>query len=238
MELAKDAQALAGQPATGVRAWAFALEARGQARLGCRQEALIAVRSAEAVYEHLSSGAAYTGGFGFHPHLMHFCQENALMFAGENKEAIAHQDEASNLKSAVPSHRVLVALDRASCLLRAGDLDEGCRTASQSLAGLQADPWPGIILFRAREVAAATSRNKHLEPVRALRELLRIAEGPQPHLAASTCVSRSPVGCQYFVTVVDLRRLEPANVLMSHPHSDASEDFRPRRGHRRTIAGT
>jgi hypothetical protein len=28
----------------------------------------------------------------------------------------------------------------------------------------------------------------------------------------------SPVGCQYSVTTVDLRRLEPADVLMSHPH--------------------
>ena len=181
VQLAQAAQALAGQPATGVRAWAFALEARGQARLGCRREALIAVRSADAVYEHLSPGAAHTGGFGFHPHLMHFCQENALMFACERKEALAHQDQASSLESAVPSHRVLVALDRASCLLHAGDLDEGCRTASQSLAELQAGPWPGIILFRAKEVAAATSRSRHLEPVRALRELLRTAEGAQPH---------------------------------------------------------
>ena len=27
-----------------------------------------------------------------------------------------------------------------------------------------------------------------------------------------------PVGCQYSVTAVDLQRLEPADVLMSHPH--------------------
>jgi hypothetical protein len=180
VQLAQAAQALAGQSATDVRAWAFALEARGHARLGYRREALIAVRSAEAVYEHLPPGTAHTGGFSFHPHPMHFCQENALMFACEKKEALAHQDQASSLQLAVPAHRVLVALDRASCLLHAGDLDEGCRTASQSLARLPAGPWPGIILFRAREVAAETARNRHLEPVRALREILCTAEGTQP----------------------------------------------------------
>lgn len=51
IQLAQTAQALAGRPATGVRAWAYSLEARGQALLGCRREALIAVRTAETVYE-------------------------------------------------------------------------------------------------------------------------------------------------------------------------------------------
>jgi transcriptional regulator with XRE-family HTH domain len=181
VQLAQAAQALAGQPATGVRAWAFALEARGQALLGCRREALIAVRSAEAIYARLPPGEAHTGGFSFHPHLMHFCQENALMFASENKEALAHQDQAFRVSRAVPSHRVLVALDRASCLLHVGDLDEGCRLASQSLVTLPTGPWPGIVLFRAKEVAAAaTSRSSHLAPVRELREIMRSAEN-SPH---------------------------------------------------------
>ncbi len=85
VQLAQSAQALAGRSATGIRTWAISLEARGQALLGCRREALIAVRSAEAVYEHFPPGATRAGGFGFHPHLMRFCQENALLFASENK---------------------------------------------------------------------------------------------------------------------------------------------------------
>ncbi len=180
VQLAQSAQALAGRSATGIRAWAYSLEARGQALLGCRREALIAVRSAEAVYEHLPPGAAHAGGFGFHPHLMYFCQENALLFASENKEALAQQDQAFRISPAVPAHRVLVALDRASCLINAGDLDEGCRTANQFLVTLPAGPWPGIVLSRAKEVvAAATSHDMHLEPVRELRETLRAAEGFQ-----------------------------------------------------------
>jgi transcriptional regulator with XRE-family HTH domain len=180
MQLAQAAQALAGRSATGVRAWAYSLEARSQALLGCRREALTAVRMAEAAYEHLPPGSAHAGGFGFHPHLMHFCQENALMFASENTEALAQQDRAFRVSPAVPAHRVLVALDRASCLVHTGELDEGCRVASQFLAKLPTGPWPGIVLFRAREVAAAaTSRNRHLEPVRELRETLRAAEAFQ-----------------------------------------------------------
>jgi len=61
---------------------------------------------------------------------MHFCQENALMFAAEKEEALARQDQAFRVSPAMPAHRVLVALDRASCLVHAGDLDEGCRIAS------------------------------------------------------------------------------------------------------------
>jgi transcriptional regulator with XRE-family HTH domain len=180
VQLAQSAQALAGRSATGVRAWAYSLEARGQALLGCRREALIAVRSAEAVYEHLPPDAAQAGGFGFHPHLMYFCQENALLFASEKKEALAQQDQAFRVSPAVPAHRVLVALDRASCLVHGGDLDEGCRTANQFLVKLPAGSWPGIVLFRAKELAAAAmTHNMHLGPVRDLREALRAAEASQ-----------------------------------------------------------
>ncbi len=52
------------------------------------------------------------------------------MFAAEKEEALAQQDQAFRVSPAMPAHRVLVALDRASCLVHAGDLDEGCRIAS------------------------------------------------------------------------------------------------------------
>jgi hypothetical protein len=177
VQYARSAQLLAGRSATGIRAWAYLLEARGQALLGHRREALIAIRSAEDVYEHPPSGETSASGFALHPHLMRFCQENALLFASENKEAFAQQDQAFGIPSAVPAHQVLVALDRASCLIRSGDLGEGCRTANRSLATLPSGPWPGIVLFRAKQVAAAATRNKiELEPVRELRETLRAAE--------------------------------------------------------------
>jgi hypothetical protein len=181
VQLAQTAQALAGRPATDVRAWAHSLEARGQALLGYRREALTAIRSAETVYEHLPPDAVQPGGFGFHAHLMHYCQENALTLASELKAALAQQDEAFRVSPAVPAHRVLVALDRANCLVRAGDPDEGCRIASQSLTELPAGPWPGIVVFRAKEVAtAATERDGHLERARELRETLRAAKAPRP----------------------------------------------------------
>ena len=181
VHFAQTAQERAGRSATGIRAWAYSLEARGQARLGCRRKALIALRSAEAVYEHLPPAATRAGGFGFHPHLMRFCLENALLFASENKEALAQQDQAFGIPSAVPAHRILVALDRASCLIHAGDLDEGCRTANRFLMTLPPGPWPGIVLFRAKKVVAATtSHNTHLEPVRELRETLRAAQASSP----------------------------------------------------------
>jgi hypothetical protein len=180
VQLAQTAQALAGRSVTDVRAWAHSLEARGQALLRCRREALIAVRSAETVYEHLPTDAASAGGFGFHPHLMHYCQENALMLASEIKTALAQQDQAFLVSPAVPAHRVLVALDRASCLIHTGDLDEGCRIATHFLMELPTGPWPGIVLFRAKEVASdVTPRNRHLEPIRKLRETLRAAEAFQ-----------------------------------------------------------
>src|SRR3984893_13736728 len=89
LQLAQAAQALGGRPAIDVRTGAYSLEPGVQALLGCRREALIAFRSAEAVYDHLPPGTAHAGGFGFHPHLIHFCQENALMLASEKKEALA-----------------------------------------------------------------------------------------------------------------------------------------------------
>ena len=181
VQFAQTAQKQAGRSATGIRAWAYSLEARGEALLGHRRAALIALRSAEAVYEHLPPGATRAGGFGFHPHLMRFCQENALLFASENKEAFAQQDQAFDISDAVPVHRTLVGLDRASCLIQDGDLDEGCRTANRSLVTLLPGPWPGIVLFRAKKVvAAATSNDMHLEPVRELRETLRAAHASSP----------------------------------------------------------
>jgi hypothetical protein len=181
VQLAQSAQVLAGRSATDIRAWAYLLEARGQALRDCRREALIAVRSAEDVYEHLPSGGIRAGGFVLHPHLMRFCQENALLFASENKEALALQDQAFGISPAVPAHEVLVALDRASCLIHSGDLDEGCRTANRSLMELPAGPWPGIVLFRAKQVAAAATRNNiDLGPVRELRGTLRAAEASGP----------------------------------------------------------
>ena len=155
VQLAQSAQVLAGRSAAGIRAWAYSLEARGQALRGCRGEALTAVRSAEDAYEHLPPGAARAGGFVLHPHLMRFCQENALLFASENKEAFAQQDQAFRMAPAVPAHQVLVALDRASCLIQDGDLDEGCRTANRSLATL-----PGRPLARDRLVPREGSRRR------------------------------------------------------------------------------
>jgi hypothetical protein len=180
VQLAQSAQLLAGRSATGIRVWAYSLEARGQALLGHRRDALISVISAEDAYEHLPPGATRAGGFALHPHLMRFCQENALLLASENKEALAQQDQAFGISPAVPAHQVLVALDRASCLIHSGDLDEGCRIANRSLATLPSGAWPGIVSFRATEVAtAATSHDMHLEPVRELRETLRAAQTTQ-----------------------------------------------------------
>ena len=181
VQFARTAQEQAGRSATGIRAWAYSLEARGQALLGCRRKALIALRSAEAVYEHLPPDATSAGGFGFHPHLMRFCSENALLLASENKEALAQQDQAFGISPAVPAHRILVALDQASCLIHVGDLDEGCRTANQFLTTLPPGPWPGIISFRAKKVvAAATSHNIRSEHVRELRETLRATKASSP----------------------------------------------------------
>jgi hypothetical protein len=175
LELSQTAQVIAGASPSGASAHAAAIEARAQARIGRRHEALAAIRHAETIFERLSPGDIEVNRLSFYEHRLRYCSQNVLTLVGENKAAMTVQQRALELPDADVVDSSLVKLDQAMCLVHSGDLEEGCRLAGQSLLDLPPESRHGVTLFRAREVASMIeSTHYRLEPVVDLQEILRL----------------------------------------------------------------
>jgi transcriptional regulator with XRE-family HTH domain len=170
VELTCTAQAIAGTNPSAAAALALAMEARAQARLGRRREALTALHKAERMFERLTPADTRPTLLGFDPDRMRWYLQNALTSLGETEEALAMQREARQL-SAVDL--ALVRMDRATCLIRAGDLGPGCRVAYEAYVGLPVESRAGLVRYRARAVAAMAQPHRRLGSVRALHDIVR-----------------------------------------------------------------
>jgi transcriptional regulator with XRE-family HTH domain len=171
VELSRRAQAIAGSEPSAPAALALAMEARAQARLERRREAFAAIRQAEMMFKRLSPADTRSTILGFDPHRMHWYLQDALTRLRQTTAAMAMQREARQL-SAVDL--ALVQLDRATCLLHAGHVEQACRVANQAFSGLPVASRAGLVRYRANAVAAmAAARAPGLAPVRALRETIR-----------------------------------------------------------------
>ncbi|MGH3941000.1 MAG: hypothetical protein ACRDTG_20645 [Pseudonocardiaceae bacterium] len=181
VELSQKAQAIAGSHPNVGGAMAAAMEARAQGRLGRRDEALAAIHRSEAIFERLGTADTATNVLGFYEHFLRFCQETALTSLGETEAALAAQDRALEFSTADVVDSALVRLDRATCLIRDGELTEGCRLAGQTLLDLPTESRIGVPLIRAREViAVVTPGDGRLESVQSLYEIIRSSSNRRP----------------------------------------------------------
>jgi Helix-turn-helix domain len=171
-DLARVAQMMAGRTPTVSGSLAAAMEARAQARLGRKREALAAVSRAEEIFNRLSPGDVEPSILGFDVHRLRWCQQNALTTLGETGAAMKMQNDARRLSDI---DLVLVQLDRASCLIQEGYLDHGYQVAGEAIVSLPPESRSGLIAHRARGIAAMARPDKHRLPaVRGFDEILRL----------------------------------------------------------------
>lgn len=174
VELLKTAQGIAGSTPSPASAFAAAMEARAQARLGRRRETLAAIHRSDALFERLSPDDASPNLLGLSEHLLRLCQGVALTTVGENEEALAVQQQSFTFSEVDVIDAALVLLDRAVCYIQLGEIEEGCRVASQALLDLRPESRRGIPLIRAQEAVRMIPVVDHrLEAVEELHELVR-----------------------------------------------------------------
>lgn len=151
--LSRQAQVLAGSQPSVFGSYAASVEARAQARLGRRDAALAAVQRSEAQFQRLRPEQTDANVLGFYEHFLRFHLENALTLLGETRRAAEHQVRAHELSDHDATHSTLVTVDQAACLVRSGEIAEGCRVAARAISGCNEQARGGIVLNRVRDVA-------------------------------------------------------------------------------------
>jgi len=174
VSLCQAAQVMAGSTPTAAGAFAASIQARAFARLGRRNEAIAAIRLAEAIYERLDPAETNGTRLGFSERRLRYDQQNALTRLGETKAAMEVQEHALRLPcgdSIIES--TMIKLDLAGCLISENELDEGCRIARRALIEVPAGFETGVISLRAQEIAAISrARDSQLGSVRDLHEIV------------------------------------------------------------------
>ncbi|MFE4977885.1 hypothetical protein ACFRAR_38000 [Kitasatospora sp. NPDC056651] len=173
-ELAEQARVLAGSTVCATAAWAPALKARALARLGRPEEARAAMVLAERAFARL--GAEHTAdlAYGYTERQLRWHIGSMYTTLGDIKRAQPSLDQALGLYAPTQYlDRALIALDQADGLMRAGEIGSGAQTSMLAIAALPDEHRTGIVLARAREVAAAVPpRAARLPLVADLREML------------------------------------------------------------------
>jgi transcriptional regulator with XRE-family HTH domain len=176
VSLCQKAQLMAGSSPTSAGAFAASLQARVYARLGCRREALEAMNKAEKAFELVNESGNW---FATPEQRLWYDRQNTLTRLGETKTALEAQEHATSLTSEhMVVDPVLLLLDRASCLITANEIDQGCTLACRALSGATADAGGALMWLRAREIDdICRSRGIRLESARSLHQIVTQATG-------------------------------------------------------------
>jgi tetratricopeptide (TPR) repeat protein len=134
---ARRAQHLAGHNAHVGSALAAALQARAYAVIGDAAQTRLALAKAEDVLDRLGAHAVIASAFGYDEAQLRFHAGNAYTHLGDVEAAWAAQDRALTLYlQANYLDRALIGLDRADCLIRRGDVGQGCKQLSTVFTAL------------------------------------------------------------------------------------------------------
>lgn len=174
VQIAQEAQARVRSRTSGAKSLAAAMEARAQSRLGRQAETLSAVRRSDEIFERLHSADTRVNVLGIYEHILRFFQSNALTAIGMTDAAFDAQEQAFNLAQGNVVDVVdagLLRMDRAMCLMRNGDQDEGCRIAAETLDSFPVKSRTELIARRAQEILGTASHGAHSSE---LRELLKM----------------------------------------------------------------
>ncbi|MGH3738144.1 MAG: helix-turn-helix domain-containing protein [Micromonosporaceae bacterium] len=178
IEVAQGAMALPGERACVGAALAAPLAARAHALLGRAPETEDALGVAESVLSKLADEKLTASALGYSESQLRFHEGNALTHLGKTSRAWRAQERA--LQLCPPDDfmdRALTNLDRASCLVRDGDVSSGLTHARRTVEELSAEERKGIISLRAAQIIRHVPERCRSQPdVRELQELL-VASG-------------------------------------------------------------
>jgi len=176
IEVAADAQALAGAvPCVGA-ALAAALKARAHAALGDRRATHEALDNAMNTLATLDATDVVASAFGYNEAQLRFHEGNAWTALHDTSRAWTAQAQALGLYPHTDwMDRTFIHLDRAACLAHDGEVDAAVAQASQALLALPAAHRTGLILQRARRLSdSIPTKQRTLPAVRDFREVLAL----------------------------------------------------------------
>lgn len=179
-DLAERARLVAGNTVCATAAWAPALEARSLARLGRADDARQAMRIAEQAFARLGDDQTSDTAYGYTARQLRWHVGSMHTVLGDTRRAQPALDEALTMYAPVEYlDRALIALDQAAGLIHVGEVATAAQVGLQALEGLPIEHRTGIVVSRAREVAACVpTRAAQLPWVRDLREVITASMVP------------------------------------------------------------
>jgi len=179
IDVAQDAQRMAGSTPCVGAILAAALEARAQAAVGNSAQTIRSVEHAERMLSQLDPRYLIPSAFGYSEAQLRFHESNALTQLGATQRAWAAQERALALTPDYDyTDRTLTHLDRATCMAYSKDFLGAAEYAIQALTGLAAEQRRGIIAVRARGIISNLPTAVQQSPAaRNLREIVMSTEG-------------------------------------------------------------
>lgn len=151
-------------------ALAAASAARALARMGDRAAALEAIAYARRVFDQVGDPDGSEEAFRFTPKRLLLYLSGAHTNLGDTRSAYSVQNEAQQLYAATGGiDPVLLSIDRSSCLVTDGRVDEACQYTISALDRLPPSLRTDIVLTRA--AAVPSTLPAHARRTRAVREL-------------------------------------------------------------------
>jgi hypothetical protein len=158
--IANEVSTLEGPSSTGrcspASALAVTLKALALAQLGATDASRAALDASGESFERLDLADRFDSVFGFSERRWRFYRARTLVELGDFENAWAAQDEALILyPNNVVGDPTIIKLDRALCLIRQNEIDEGCQLAADALLDLPLEHRATIFLRYGRKILAA-----------------------------------------------------------------------------------
>jgi transcriptional regulator with XRE-family HTH domain len=177
IRVAQHAQAVGGTGDVALPL-AAALEARAHAVVHDERRTMDALGRAEDALAHLNRDALRPSAFGYNEAQFRFHEGNA--YTHLRKTAAAMSAQARAIELCAPgdyTDRSLTHLDRATCLMRDGDVGVALSAATEALRPLTPSQRAGIIATRGHElVRTVPTRVRDLPAMKDLIEILRTTD--------------------------------------------------------------
>ncbi|MBR7832468.1 hypothetical protein KDL01_04320 [Actinospica durhamensis] len=159
--VARGAQHVAGTVPRVGAVLAAALEARILAARGDRPGCEHAIGRAETGLGQLPAGSVNDSAFGYDEGQLRFHQGNAYTHLGDTRKAWPAQQRALDLCGPADyMDRAFTRLDRAACLIRDGDAEDGLAYALDAMNDLNDHQRAGIIALRGRQLLAGLPESR------------------------------------------------------------------------------
>jgi tetratricopeptide (TPR) repeat protein len=173
LALARKARAIAGAGLSSTSAWAPSLEARALARTGQVAEALSVIEQARKAFDRLPDSETDNTAYGYTDRQLRWHEGSVYTAVGHTDRAMETLDTAYDMYSPTERlDRALIRLDRATCLVLDGEVEEACRSAIDLLLNMPDQHRTGIVVERATQFAAAV-RGSAIRSVGEFCEVLR-----------------------------------------------------------------